>query len=82
MTTPVQNEDVADIAHRPQFDTFDCSSCAMPWPCAPGRSELLATMPDRIQLSIYMWNVLEQAAAVLRDQPPSVLFDRFLGWTQ
>jgi hypothetical protein len=68
--------------HQPDPASYDCRSCERPWPCDPAREHLISTTPDAVQLGIRLWMELEHAAAVLRHEPPSVLFDRFLRWAR
>ncbi|GIE29400.1 hypothetical protein Ait01nite_024450 [Actinoplanes italicus] len=68
--------------HQPDPATYDCRSCDRTWPCDPAREHLLSTTPDAVQLGIRLWAELENAAAVLRHEPPSVLFERFLSWAR
>ena len=66
------------IAERP---SWDCLSCGNPWPCDPAR-ELLATEMGAVQLAMYGWTNLEEAAQDMPTILPSELFDRFLAWTR
>ncbi|GID51118.1 hypothetical protein Aca07nite_83930 [Actinoplanes capillaceus] len=68
--------------HQPDPATYDCLACEKEWPCDPAREFLLLSTPDRVQLAIRMWTELEHAAGVLRAEPPSVLFERFLRWAR
>jgi hypothetical protein len=68
--------------HQADPASYDCRSCELPWPCEPAREYLLSTTPDAVQLGIRLWVELEQAAGVLRHEPPSALFDRFLKWAR
>ncbi|MET8150669.1 hypothetical protein ACIBSW_11315 [Actinoplanes sp. NPDC049668] len=69
---------VKHLAHRP---TWDCASCGMPWPCDPARERLAAEL-GLVQLAMYMWANLEEAAGDLPDLPTTEAFDRFLAWTR
>jgi hypothetical protein len=70
------------VDHQPSPATYDCRSCERPWPCDAAREYLASTTPDTVQLGMRLWVELEQAAAVLRHEPPAVLFDRFLKWAR
>ncbi|MEU4557191.1 hypothetical protein AB0F72_02295 [Actinoplanes sp. NPDC023936] len=67
--------------HQPDPSTYNCLSCAKEWPCDPAREHLKATTSDPVQLAMRLWDELEDAAHVLANEPPSVLFERFLKWT-
>lgn len=69
---------VEHLADRP---SWDCRSCGKSWPCDPARESLKAEM-DRIQLAIYCWVNLEEAARDMPTVPASEFFDRFLAWTR
>ena len=71
---------MTELEHQPDPATYNCRGCGKPWPCAPERERLAATM-DPIDLGTRMWTELEQAAEVLAAEPPGALFDRFMAWT-
>lgn len=66
------------IAERP---SWDCLLCRQPWPCAPARAALAEEL-DSVQLAIYMWANIEEAAPQLAGMSMSETFDRFLAWTR
>lgn len=66
------------IAGRP---SWDCLACSKPWPCDPAR-ESLTTDLDRVQLAMFAWASLEEAAGDLPGIPADEAFDRFLAWTR
>jgi hypothetical protein len=66
------------IADRP---SWDCLACVKSWPCDPAR-EALATQMDPVQLAMYLWSNLEEAAGDLPDMPVGEAFDRFISWTR
>ena len=67
--------------HEPERPSWDCDTCARPWPCDPAR-EHLASYLGRVALAVHMWERLDLAAGDLRTLPPSELFERFLSWTR
>lgn len=69
---------VEHLAHRPDWD---CAACGKPWPCDPARERLRAGLSP-VQVAMYMWGNLEEAARDLPDLPVSEAFDRFLKWTR
>ena len=75
MTAHVEHGHIAD---RP---SWDCVACVKPWPCDPAR-EALATQMDPVQLAMYLWSNLEEAAGDLPDMPVGEAFDRFISWTR
>lgn len=64
------------IAARP---SWDCLTCREPWPCWLARKALAASMPS-MQLGMFTWMCLEEAAGDLPDLTPADLYDRFLAW--
>ncbi len=66
------------IAARP---SWDCLSCGKAWPCDPAREDLV-TQLDPVQLAIYLWINLEEAAGDLPDMPVAEAFARFIAWTR
>lgn len=70
-------------AHQVDRITYQCLACDRPWPCDPAREYLLVTMgDDRPQLTIRMWDDLEDAAlGPLRYEPVADLVERFVRWT-
>jgi hypothetical protein len=66
------------VGERP---SWDCRSCGRPWPCDPAREALAAELGP-IQLAMYAWANLEQAAGDLPGMPVGEMFDRFLAWTR
>lgn len=67
--------------HQPQRPSWDCDTCARPWPCEPARDHLVAYL-GRVALAVHMWQCLEEAAGDLRHLPGPELFARFIGWTR
>jgi hypothetical protein len=67
--------------HLPGRPSWGCLTCGKAWPCEPARGLMAAEM-DVVQLSVYGWITLEQAAADLPDLPVAEMFDRFLRWTR
>jgi hypothetical protein len=65
--------------HTADRPSWDCHRCGKPWPCDPAR-EQLATELGPVQLSVYMWASMEEAAGDLPDMPSAEFFDRFLRW--
>ena len=66
--------------HTAERPSWDCRSCGKPWPCDPARERLIAEL-DRVQLAIYMWVNLEEAAHDMPKGPADELFERFIKWT-
>lgn len=66
------------IAHRP---SWDCAACGKTWPCDPAR-EALASEMDSVQLAMYLWTNLEEAAGDLPTIPVTEAFERFISWTR
>jgi hypothetical protein len=66
--------------HAAERPSWQCRSCGEPWPCDPARDRLAAGM-GRVNLSVYMWSSLEEAARDMPDGPPQELFERFIRWT-
>ena len=69
---------VEHVAHRP---SWDCRACGKPWPCPVAR-ERLASELDSIQLALYAWVNLEEAAGDMPLMPAGEAFQRFLAWTR
>jgi hypothetical protein len=65
------------IADRP---SWDCLACEKPWPCDPAREQLAGEM-DSMQLAMYAWVNLEEAAEDMPAMSPDEMFERFLAWT-
>jgi hypothetical protein len=72
----------AGLEHLPDPATYDCLGCEKPWPCDPAREHLKTNVADLVHLATLLWTELEQAAPVLRHEPPTVLFERFLRWSR
>jgi hypothetical protein len=67
--------------HTADRPSWDCRSCGTAWPCHQARKGLIIEL-DRVSLAIFMWVNLEEAAFDLPAEPPSGLFERFIGWTR
>lgn len=72
---------MATVEHLANRRSWDCLACDKPWPCDPARERLAAELGP-VQLAVYMWANLEEAAGHLPDLPISEAFDRFLAWTR
>lgn len=66
------------IAERP---SWHCLIDGKPWPCDAARKALASEM-DPVQLAMYAWANLEEAAGDLPGMPVGEAFDRFLAWTR
>lgn len=66
------------VAERP---SWDCLNCGKPWPCDPAREALAAELGS-VQLAMYLWTNLEEAAGDLIGMPVAEAFDRFIAWTR
>lgn len=67
--------------HSAARPSWDCRVCDQPWPCDPAREALVGEM-DSVQLAMYLWVNLEEAAGDLPTTPPREFFDRFLSWSR
>ena len=71
------------LRHPPLRPSWDCATCAQPWPCPPARVELgerYAT--DRIGLAVYVGMQLDHAARESPAADPGDLYERFVAWTR
>jgi hypothetical protein len=66
------------IAGRP---SWDCLACGKPWPCDRAREQLAGEM-DTVQLAMYAWVNLAEAAEDIPAMPADEMFERFLAWTR
>ena len=67
--------------HSAARPSWDCRVCDQPWPCDPAREALVAEM-GLVQLAVFMWSNLEEAAGDLPTMPVAAAFDRFIAWTR
>jgi hypothetical protein len=67
--------------HAAARPSWDCLACGKAWPCYPAREQLAGEL-DPVQLAMYLWGHLEEAAGDLPGMPASAAFDRFLAWTR
>lgn len=72
---------VIELEHTPHRPSWDCNACGEPWPCEPAREALAAAL-DEIDLAMYAWQRLEEAAGELVDLPLREFFARFIKWTR
>lgn len=71
-------------AHRPTPGTWDCDTCAEPWPCTERREKFLADYEGRAQeLRALMAMFFIDAAEDMGDSVPELkeLHDRFVTWS-
>lgn len=66
--------------HLPDRPFWECRSCLRPWPCAPAKAALLSEL-GRVEVAVYMWQCLEEAASDRLPVPPDQMFPRFIAWT-
>jgi hypothetical protein len=64
--------------HHPERPGWDCSCCAMPYPCPRGRQ--LMRQAHGPAVATVAAGLLDAAAAEL-DASPAELFARFIAWT-
>lgn len=72
---------MTETTHVPKAPSWRCRDCRTPWPCAPARADMMASM-DRTARVIYISMQMAEAA---KDQPhlsADELFARFLGWAR
>ncbi|MER7455414.1 hypothetical protein [Micromonospora sp. NPDC126480] len=68
-------------AHLPARPSWTCTGCGQAWPCPDRRRRLLERYAiERITLHVYLGTQLAEAASDLRQVPPALLYERFLGW--
>lgn len=70
-----------EVEHQPHRPSWNCASCARPWPCDPARERLAAELGS-LSLAMFAWTCLEEAARDIPATPPAELYERFLAWTR
>lgn len=86
MPHPLQPADRVTVSgdnHWPVKPSWRCALCDEPWPCGPGRAQIIAeTGGARVDLALYMAIGMIEAARAEPMIPPADLYRRFLGWVR
>lgn len=72
-------------AHQALRPGWTCTTCngGAPWPCSPARVRLAEEYAaNRVNLSMFMGNLLTDALTEMPATSPEELFERFISWTR
>jgi hypothetical protein len=72
---------MAEVEHNADRPSWDCRACHDPWPCAPARARMLDEMSS-IELAMFCWANLEEAAGDMPQMTAAEAFDRFMNWSR